>query len=456
MVEGDSAYPYWPEGRRRKAFIFLVACLGAGAMPHLLGPIRGLFPALGAALLFGGYSLRSMLSPRHQIEEPFNALVSEALSSNAVANAIANDSLPRVDVLVAARDEEAVISRLVQAVADLDYPKELLSLWVMDDGSLDRTPQILEKLAEQFPFLEVRRRPRDAGGGKSAALNALLPQLQGEWLMVLDADASFDPNLLLRLAPHLKLRQWGALQLRKAVEQVESSWLTRSQALEMAFDAVIQEGRIASGGIGELRGNGELLRREVLLACGGFNEDTVTDDLDLSFRLLLAGEAIGVVWNPPVQEEPVTRWGALLRQRQRWAEGGLQRYLDYWPALISAKLSIGQKIDLFVFFVLQYMLPVAIYGDLFAAVVWRQLPLLWPLSISTLSLSAFALRQAGKRPSDGPALPNSTGLTLLMANTYLMHWFLVIPWVSLKMALKPKRLIWSKTTHVGLAVPGLP
>ena len=456
MVEGDSAYPYWPEGRRRKAFIFLVACLGAGAMPHLLGPIRGLFPALGAALLFGGYSLRSMLSPRHQIEEPFNALVSEALSSNAVANSVASDSLPRVDVLVAARDEEAVITRLVQAVADLDYPKELLSLWVMDDGSLDRTPQILEKLAEQFPFLEVRRRPRDAGGGKSAALNGLLPQLQGEWLMVLDADASFDPNLLLRLAPHLKLRQWGALQLRKAVEQVESSWLTRSQALEMAFDAVIQEGRIASGGIGELRGNGELLRREVLLACGGFNEDTVTDDLDLSFRLLLAGEAIGVVWNPPVQEEPVTRWGALLRQRQRWAEGGLQRYLDYWPALISAKLSIGQKIDLFVFFVLQYMLPVAIYGDLFAAVVWRQLPLLWPLSISTLSLSAFALRQAGKRSSDGPALPNSTGLTLLMANTYLMHWFLVIPWVSLKMALKPKRLIWSKTTHVGLAVPGLP
>jgi 1,2-diacylglycerol 3-beta-glucosyltransferase len=119
-------------------------------------------------------------------------------------------------------------------------------------------------------------------------------------------------------------------------------------------------------------------------------------------------------------------------------------------------LSLGQKIDLFVFFVLQYMLPVAIYGDLFAAVVWRQLPLLWPLSISTLSLSAFALRQAGKRFSDGPALPSSTGLTLLMANTYLMHWFLVIPWVSLRMALKPKRLIWSKTTHVGLAVPGLP
>jgi 1,2-diacylglycerol 3-beta-glucosyltransferase len=254
----------------------------------------------------------------------------------------------------------------------------------------------------------------------------------------------------MRLLPHLQRRQWGALQLRKAVDKAETSWLTRSQALEMAFDAVMQEGRICSGGIGELRGNGQLLRREVLLACGGFNEDTVTDDLDLSFRLLLAGEAIGVIWNPPVQEEPVTRWGALLRQRQRWAEGGLQRYLDYWPALISNKLSIKQRLDLLVFFLLQYALPVAIYGDLFAALAWRELPVLWPLSISTVGFSALAIKRAGSRFSDGPALPSSSGLTLLIANTYLMHWFLVIPWVSLKMAFKPKRLVWAKTAHVGL------
>jgi 1,2-diacylglycerol 3-beta-glucosyltransferase len=397
-------------------------------------------PAVGAALILGGYSLRTMFSCPKQNEKSLEPLPT--------------DALPRVDVLVAARDEEAVIARIVQAVADLNYPKEKLSLWVMDDGSLDHTNEILEKLVNQLPFLQVRSRSRDAGGGKSAALNALLPQLQGDWLMVLDADASFDSHLLLHLAPHLQLEQWGALQLRKAVVQADMSWLTRSQALEMAFDAVMQEGRIRSGGIGELRGNGQLLRREVLLACGGFNEDTVTDDLDLSFRLLLAGESIGLVWNPPVQEEPVTNWNALLRQRKRWAEGGLQRFLDYWPALISAQLSLGQKTDLFIFFILQYVLPVAIYGDLIAALAWRQLPLLWPLSITTLSLSAFALKKASNRNSEGPALPAGSAFTLLMANTYLMHWFLVIPWVSLRMAIKPKSLLWAKTAHVGLPASG--
>ena len=113
------------------------------------------------------------------------------------------------------------------------------------------------------------------------------------------------------------------------------NWLTRAQAMEMALDAVIQQGRLAAGGIVELRGNGQLLRRDALLRSGGFNEATVTDDLDLSFRLLLEGEPIGLLWDPPVQEEAVLGLAALWRQRQRWAEGGLQRFFDYLPGLLS-------------------------------------------------------------------------------------------------------------------------
>ena len=75
--------------------------------------------------------------------------------------------------------------------------------------------------------------------------------------------------------------------------------------MEMALDAVIQQGRLAGGGVAELRGNGQLIHRQTLEGCGGFNEDTVTDDLDLSFRLLTHGAMVGILWNPPVQEEAV-------------------------------------------------------------------------------------------------------------------------------------------------------
>ena len=71
----------------------------------------------------------------------------------------------------------------------------------------------------------------------------------------------------------------------------------------MALDAVIQSGRLANAGVAELRGNGQLIKRSVLESSGGFNEDTVTDDLDLSFRLLTHGALVGLLWDPPVQEE---------------------------------------------------------------------------------------------------------------------------------------------------------
>ena len=149
------------------------------------------------------------------------------------------------------------------------------------------------------------------------------------------------------------------------------------------------EGR-PHGGVSELQGNGQLLLRQAIDAAGGFNEDTVTDDLDLSFRLLLAGQPVGSLWDLPVREEAVLGLRVLLRQRQRWAEGGLQRFFDYWPGLISSRLTVAQRC---------------------------------------------------RRRSEGPPLPAMTPLNLRLGILYLGHWFVVIPWTSLRMALRPNAAI---------------
>jgi 1,2-diacylglycerol 3-beta-glucosyltransferase len=219
--------------------------------------------------------------------------------------------------------------------------------------------------------------------------------------------------------------------------------------MEMALDAVIQQGRLGVGGIAELRGNGQLLRREAVLACGGFNEATVTDDLDLSFRLLVGGQPIGVLWDPPVREEAVLGLRALLRQRQRWAEGGLQRFLDYGPALLSNRLSPRQRLDLICFFLLQYAMPMLAVADMAGALVTRTMPCIWPLSIVALGLSGLAIVSGCRRPSEGPALPAMNPLAMGLGILYLIHWFVVIPWVTVRMALLPKRLVWAKTLHLG-------
>jgi 1,2-diacylglycerol 3-beta-glucosyltransferase len=223
--------------------------------------------------------------------------------------------------------------------------------------------------------------------------------------------------------------------------------------MEMAFDALIQQGRLLGGGVSELRGNGQLLRRDVLEACGGFNEDTVTDDLDLSFRFLLQGARTTLLWNPPVREEAVETVAALWKQRQRWAEGGLQRFFDYWPGLLSNRLTLGQRRDLACFFLLQYALPVLSFADLVTSLLTRTSPVYWPLSIVAFGVSGVAYWRGCRRFSEGPALPQPDPFSLLLGIAYLSHWFFVIPWVTLRMAVLPKRLVWAKTSHRGTEEP---
>lgn len=438
-----SAGGHATDRRRPRAAFFLFACTAAGVAPHAFGPLR-LLPASLLALLLGGYGLRTVLRGLRAA-----ARTAAAATEPARLEASAEDGEAAVDVLVAARDEQAVIARLVERVLALRWPRERLRLWVIDDGSEDRTPEELASLVGRFPQLQVLRRPRDAGGGKSGALNLVLPQLQGRWLLVLDADADLQPDTLERLIPLADAGGWAAVQLRKAVVNPDDNLLTRAQAMEMAFDAVIQEGRLAGGGVGELRGNGQLLRRDAVLACGGFNEATVTDDLDLSLRLLLDGQPISLLWDPPVGEEAVLSLVALWRQRQRWAEGGLQRFLDYGLGLDNARLSRAQKLDGLCFFLLQYVMPMMAAADLVAVPFTRTPPVMWPFSIVPLALSGLAIRGGCRRGGEGPPLPAVSPFNLALGILYLVHWFLVIPWVCVRMALLPKRLVWAKTSHLG-------
>jgi 1,2-diacylglycerol 3-beta-glucosyltransferase len=426
--------------------VYALCCTAVGMAPHWLPAGRSTWPAIALAVLLGGYSIRTVLLQ--------SLRAADDSAAAAQARSQAAGPLAAVDVVVAARDEQAVITRLVEHLAQLRYPEGLLQVWVVDDGSTDRTPELLAGLQQQHPQLRVVRRAADAGGGKSGALNLVLQQLQGRWMLVLDADAQLQSDTLERLIPFAEAGGWAAVQLRKAVANADVNLLTRAQAMEMALDAVIQQGRLGVGGIAELRGNGQLLRRDAVLACGGFNEATVTDDLDLSFRLLVGGQPIGVLWDPPVREEAVLGLSALLRQRQRWAEGGLQRFLDYGPALLSSRLSPRQRLDLICFFLLQYAMPMLAVADMVGALVTRTLPCIWPLSIVALGLSGLAIVSGCRRPSEGPALPAMNPLAMGLGIVYLVHWFVVIPWVTLRMAVLPKRLVWAKTLHLGEGLPG--
>ena len=362
---------------------------------------------------------------------------------------------PKVSLLVAAKNEEAVIESLVKMLCSLDYPKDKYEVWAINDRSTDNTATILDRLAQEYSQLKVVHRTAKAGGGKSGALNQVIPQTFGDIIGVFDADAKVTADLLRRVVPIFASQEIGAVQVRKAIANKSENFWTKGQAAEMALDSYVQQQRIAVGGVGELRGNGQFVSRAALHSCGGWNEETITDDLDLTIRLHLDNWKIGFLLTPPVFEEGVTKASSLWHQRNRWAEGGYQRYLDYWRYIFRTPMGFGKRIDLLCWMLLQYIVPAANVPDGLMAIARHRLPLLSPIT-GLLFLWGFVgmfkglirIQTESGKTIDFRALLNITAQSL-RGLIYMLHWQVVLLSVTARMSVRPKRLKWVKTVHEG-------
>ena len=438
-VPGAPSFPQnLYRGRRGKAAAVLTAIWGGTIALHLI--------SWGAWVVWGLTGLLWMHAFRVLFASPKPALPPLADENR--------EDWPYVSLLVAAKNEEAVIARFVESICNLDYPIDRYEVWAIDDHSSDDTPLVLEQLTKQYPQLKVFRRGANASGGKSGALNQVLPLTRGEFVGVFDADATVTPDLLRRVLPVFDGEKVGAVQVRKAIANASVNFWTRGQEAEMALDSFFQQQRIAIGGIGELRGNGQFMRRNALERCGGWNEETITDDLDLTVRLHLDRWDIEFLAFPAVSEEGVTNARALWHQRNRWAEGGYQRYLDYWRLILPGRMGTGKTWDLFGFWVSQYFLPTVALPDFLMSIVLRRMPIASPLTFMTLTLSVVGmfvgLRRTRKETKLDVKRVFATLLQTLRGTVYMFHWLLVGT-VTARIAVRPKRLKWVKTVHQGAA-----
>jgi 1,2-diacylglycerol 3-beta-glucosyltransferase len=433
-------------GRRRKAAFVLTSVWGIAIALHLIPWGSVIVLSLTSVLAIQSLILVSARS--HFVQ----AAQSKSISKN--KNDETNDELPSITLIVAAKNEEAVIANLVRMLCDLDYPKDKYEVWIVDDHSTDRTPIILEQLKQQYKQLKVINRPVNAGGGKSGALNQVLSLSSGEIVGVFDADAKVTRDLLRKVFPLFNSASIGALQVRKAIANSSFNFWTKGQAAEMALDSYLQEQRVASSRMAELRGNGQFVRRSALISCGGWNEQTITDDLDLTIRLHLDNWEIGFLPIPPVEEEGVTNALALWHQRSRWAEGGYQRYLDYWRLLFSDRLSIAKKLDLFLFYILsQYLLPTASIPDFLMAIARHESPILVPLTSLMLIVSFCGMFNGLIRVRTEEKLSIVDLIKIvwesLRGMIYMLHWLIIMPSTTARISVRPKKLKWVKTVHEG-------
>jgi 1,2-diacylglycerol 3-beta-glucosyltransferase len=360
---------------------------------------------------------------------------------------------PCVDIFIAAKNEARVIESTVRNFFKLDYSD--FNVWVIDDMSDDDMPQILKRLQLEFPRLRVVTRVPGCRPGKSAALNEALPLAKGEVIAVFDADAFVESDFLQKVLPVLAGERVGAVQAQKRIYKNQSGFLPDCQASEYALDTYFQMGRDIIGGAVELRGNGELIKREALIDVGGWNNLSITDDLDLSMKLLVGKWDVRFCPHAHVFEEAVTTIKGLLMQRRRWAEGSIRRYLDYiFPLNSPTRLSLIDRIDtlaFFSYFAVPALLSLEVLSDTCSFLSGGETHTRFALMVfaAVLAISVVNFFIAIRLYRDKKVLASI--VHVFAVNVYVFaHWMPVIIWSFLRILSGRSASKWHRTEHAGL------
>ena len=312
------------------------------------------------------------------------------------------DPLPVVTVQLPIYNEVYVVERLVDAVAALDYPKELLEIQILDD-STDETRQVAAGVAERYRRLgydvvHVARDNRD--GFKAGALQVGLEIARGELLLIFDADFVPRPDLLRKCLPHFSDPGVGMVQARWEHLNRDFSLLTRVQSIFLDGHFVIEHtARNRSGRFFNFNGTAGIWRRRCLVEAGGWQPDTLTEDLDASYRAQLAGWRFVYLKDVVVPAELPVDINGFKSQQHRWTKGAIQTGRKLLPAVFRSAFPWRVKAEAFFHLTsnFSYVLVVLLALLLFPAIVireqigWQKLAILdFPLFFgATLSFIAF-------------------------------------------------------------------
>ncbi len=258
------------------------------------------------------------------------------------------ESWPRVTVQLPVYNESHTIERLLAAVRALDYPQDRLQVQVLDD-STDETRQIVAAWAarlsaEGLDWEQLHRGDRE--GYKAGALAAGLEHAKGEFIAVFDADFAPEPDFLRRTLPYFAQADLACVQARWGHLNREYSTLTRLQALAIDGHFIVEQtARSRNGLFLNFNGSAGIWRRASLLEAGGWSADTLTEDLDLSYRAQLRGWRIAYLPDLIVPAELPAQMAAFKRQQARWAKGSLQTARKTLGPLIASSQSWRVKVE---------------------------------------------------------------------------------------------------------------
>lgn len=260
------------------------------------------------------------------------------------------DCLPGVTVQLPVYNERYVVERLIDAVCQLNYPPEKLHVQVLDDSTDETVDLVSERVAfhadRGVRIEQLRRGRRD--GFKAGALQHGLRSTDSELVAIFDADFVPEPDTLLNMVDFFTDPAVGMVQLRWTHLNRDYSLLTRAQAVLLDGHFVLESGaRSRAGRFFNFNGTAGMWRRKTIEEAGGWQNDTLTEDLDLSYRAQLKGWRFVFLQNVTAAAEVPVDMNSFKSQQYRWTKGSVQTALKLLPEILGGSLPTRIKVEAF-------------------------------------------------------------------------------------------------------------
>jgi len=279
---------------------------------------------------------------------------------------------PAVTVLIAAHNEEAVVADILRALLEVDYPQDKLVIVPVNDRSKDRTREIIDGFVEQHPDRIIPFHRTEGKPGKAAALKDAMYYVHTEIMLVFDADYIPGKALIRQLVAPFFDPEVGSVMGRVVPLNVGKKLLTRLLDLERSGGyQVDQQARMNLHFVPQYGGTVAGIRKSALNEIGGWNENTLAEDTDLTFRLLLAGWKTVYENRAECYEEVPERWPVRVRQIMRWAKGHNQAMVHYAASLARRPdVSWWERLDGLLLLGVYAMAPILLLGWVLALLLF--------------------------------------------------------------------------------------
>jgi cellulose synthase/poly-beta-1,6-N-acetylglucosamine synthase-like glycosyltransferase len=359
---------------------------------------------------------------------------------------------PGCTILIPAHNEEKVIARTIEAMLRLEYPKEKLKIMVINDGSTDGTRDIIEGYARADHRIELFDVPKGEGGkGKSRALNLGVQRVTSDVIAIYDADNTPDKDSLRYLVAQLLTNnELGAAIGKFRTINKSVNLLTKFINIEtLSFQSMLQAGRWQMHNIATLPGTNFVMWTRLIRQLGGWDEQALTEDSELSIRIYQEGYKIKFVPYAMTYEQEPQSWRVWVHQRTRWVRGNsyvLAKFLRRIPKFRSKRLMFDVLYTLLLYYVFFFAIVTSDLLFILGAANLVSISLPGPYTfVWIMAFFLFLFETMLAISYDGEDKVKQLPILVVMYFTYCQAWIYIVVKAWWLEYVKKEKRTWDKT-----------